>query len=52
MGGQNAKQIQGQEKVQIDHPRFQNAYVVESKGDLNMITTMGIEEKEYQKWKK
>ena len=25
MGAQNAKQIQGQSPVQIDHPRFENA---------------------------
>jgi hypothetical protein len=51
MGGQNAKQIQGDSPVQIDHPRFENARVSESKGDLSMITTMSIEEKEYNKWK-
>ena len=45
MGGQNAKKIQGESPVQIDHPRFENARVLESKGDLSMITTMSIEEK-------
>jgi hypothetical protein len=45
MGGQNAKHIQGESPVQIDHPRFENAKVLESKGEMSMITTMGMEEK-------
>ncbi len=38
-------------KLSLNHPKFQNAKLITADGNRSMETTVGIDEKDYEKWK-
>ena len=50
MGNENQKSKTGDINVSIDHPRFQNARIISESGQRQLQTTMGVNEKENDRW--
>lgn len=51
MGNENDKSVQGGElPVSINHPRFQNAKLVGDGKDRSLQVSLGVDEKEHEKW--
>ena len=52
MGNENKTQKGGDVTVKMNHPKFDNAKLVNEQGQRRLLITTGVDEKEYQKWKK
>ena len=50
MGNENQKGKNGEVIVNINHPRFANARIVSEGGRRQLQTTMGVDEKEHERW--
>ena len=50
MGNKNQAGKNGEVIVNINHPRFTNASIVSEGGQRQLQTTMGVDDREYEKW--
>ena len=50
MGASQVKEDQTVD-LSLDHPKFHNAKLITTSGKRSMETTVGIDEKDYDKWK-
>lgn len=50
MGNENEKAVQGDVAVIINHPRFNTAKLTGEGRDRDLVVSLGVDEKEYEKW--